>query len=211
MVYMGHRRWLPRGHVWRKKKELFDGTVEHRAEPEELSIDQLLQKLTHVVGVQFGKVRVKKRKHTDVALRGTKEKHADVALNWRKKCIFFKLPYWSLVKLRHNLDIMYIEKNICDSILVKLMNNDGKTKDTFNARRDLREMGIRKELHLLTNGAATTMPLAKYTLTKDEKKKFCDWLKGVKFPDRYASNIARCVNKQDSKIIMSSYSTYFML
>jgi hypothetical protein len=53
-------------------------------------------------------------------------------------------------------------------------------------------MGIRKELHLQRNGAWTTMPLAKYTLTRDpekkkkkkkkkkrekEKEKLCDWLK----------------------------------
>jgi hypothetical protein len=65
-----------------------------------------------------------------------------------RKVFFFKLPYWSTLKLRHNLDIMHIEKNICDSILGTLMNIPGKTKDTTNARRDLREMGIRKELHL---------------------------------------------------------------
>jgi hypothetical protein len=195
-----------------KKRELFDGTVEHRSEPEELSIDQLLQQLTHVAGVEFGKVCARKRKHADVALRGTKGKHAKKVLNWKKKSIFFKLPYWSTVKLRHNLDVMHIEKNICDSVLGTLMNIDGKTKDTHNARRDLREMGIRKELHLQTNGAAITMPLAKYTLTKDEKKKLCDWLKGVKFPDGYASNIARCVNKQDSKISgMKSHDCHVFL
>jgi len=49
--YMCHRKWLPRGHVWRQKGELFDGTEDHRLEPEELSKDELLQQLTHVTGV----------------------------------------------------------------------------------------------------------------------------------------------------------------
>jgi len=44
------------------------------------------------------------------------------------------------------------------------------------------------------------MPLAKYTLTKDDKKKLCDWLKCVKFPDAYASNIGWCVNKLLGKL-----------
>jgi hypothetical protein len=55
----------------------------------------------------------------------------------------------------------------CDSVLGTLMNIDGKTKDIYKERLDLREMGIRKELHLQRNGATTMMPLAKYTLTRD--------------------------------------------
>lgn len=66
MCYMGHRRWLLRGHVWRKKGELVYSTKEHRLEPEELSRDQLLQQLPHVTGVQFGKENGTKRKHPDV-------------------------------------------------------------------------------------------------------------------------------------------------
>jgi hypothetical protein len=40
------------------------------------------------------------------------------------------------------------------------MNIFGKTKDTTNTQRDLCEIGIHKELHLQTNGATTTMPVA---------------------------------------------------
>jgi hypothetical protein len=83
---------------------LFDGTKEYRLEPKELSMDELLQQLDHVTGVQFGKGSGTKRK------RG---KRTDVELNWAKKSIFFKLTYWSTLKLRHNLDVMHIEKNIC--------------------------------------------------------------------------------------------------
>jgi len=185
--YMGHRRWLPQDHVWRKNKNLFDGNEEHKLEPEEMSRDQLLQQLMQVEGVQLGK-------------GGKKRNREDEELNWTKKSIFFKLPYWSKLKLRHNLDVMHIEKNICDSVLGTLMNIDGKTKDTAKARKDLREMGIRRELHLQKVGARVKMPLAKYTLTKDDKKKLCDWLKCVKFPDAYASNIGRCVNKLPGKL-----------
>ena len=32
--------------------------------------------------------------------------------NWRKKSIFFELLYWSSLVLRHNLDVMNIEKNV---------------------------------------------------------------------------------------------------
>jgi hypothetical protein len=52
--YMGHRRWLPWGHVSRINKELFDDKEEHKLEPEEMSRDQLLQQLMQVEGVQLG-------------------------------------------------------------------------------------------------------------------------------------------------------------
>jgi hypothetical protein len=73
-------------------------------------------------------------------------------------------------------------------------------------------MGIRKELHMQPNGATYRMPLVKYTLTRDEKKSLCEWLKCVKFPDGYASNIGRCVNKLPGKISsMKSHDCHVFL
>lgn len=53
---------------------------------------------------------------------------------WKKRSIFFDLPYWESNLLRHNWDVMHIEKNICDNLLGTLLNLDGKTKDNENAR-----------------------------------------------------------------------------
>ncbi|KAL0287563.1 UNVERIFIED_CONTAM: hypothetical protein Scaly_2760100 [Sesamum calycinum] len=38
------------------------------------------------------------------------------------------------------------------------------------------------------------MPKAVYTLTKYQKRKISGWVKCLRFPDGYASNLARCVN-----------------
>jgi hypothetical protein len=92
------------------------------------------------------------------------------------------------------------------------MCNIRRLSDTANARRDLREMSIRKELHLQTNGATTKMPIAAYTLTRDEKNRLCEWLKCVKFLDGYASNIGRCVNKHPGRISgMKSHNCHVFL
>jgi hypothetical protein len=54
-------------------------------------------------------------------------------------------------------------------------------------------------------------------LTRDQKKKrkkkrLCDWLKGVKFPDGYTSNIDRCVNKLPDKLSgMKSHDSHVFL
>ena len=64
-----------------------------------------------------------------------------------KRSIFFELPYWKNNLLRHNLDVMHIEKNIVDSILETLFDISGKTKDHAKERYDLKDMKIRKNLH----------------------------------------------------------------
>ena len=49
--------------------------------------------------------------------------------------------------LPHNLDVMHIEKNICDNILWTLLKVEGKTKDIMNVRLDLHNMNIRPKYH----------------------------------------------------------------
>ncbi|RVW49583.1 hypothetical protein CK203_076745 [Vitis vinifera] len=78
--------------------------------------------------------------------------------------------------------------------------HDGKTKDTNKARLDLADMNIRKELHLQIQGNKLVKPYACYTLTVEERKEFCKFLKSVKFPDGYAANLSRNVSINDGKI-----------
>ncbi|OWM77764.1 hypothetical protein CDL15_Pgr012466 [Punica granatum] len=137
---MGHRRFLDSQHSWRKSKK-FDGKSEYRSKPEELSGDDVLRQLRQVENVRFGKPPNQR-----------KRKRSDGELNWTKRSIFFELPYWKTLKLRHNLDVMHIEKNICENILSTLMNIEKKTKDNIKTRLDLEELGIRKELHLQRDG-----------------------------------------------------------
>ena len=47
---------------------------------------------------------------------------------------------------------MHVEKNVCDSVIVTLLNIQGKTKDGLNTRQDLVEMGIRDQLHPRSDG-----------------------------------------------------------
>nr|GEW46342.1 hypothetical protein [Tanacetum cinerariifolium] len=51
--------------------------------------------------------------------------------------------YDAYKKERHCLDVMHIEKNVCESLLGLLLNIPGKTKDGVNARKDMLAMGIR--------------------------------------------------------------------
>ncbi|KAI3470177.1 hypothetical protein Pfo_026840 [Paulownia fortunei] len=120
--------------------------------------------------------------------------------NWVKKSIFFELEYWSDLKLRYNLDVMYIEKNICDALVDTLLSIDRKSKNMLKARLYMQDMGIRSELHLKKTGDRVSKPHASYTFTLEERHEFCLFLKSAKFPDGYASNISRNVNVNNGKL-----------
>ena len=47
----------------------------------------------------------------------------------KKELIFWKLPFWRDLQVRHCVDVMHIEKNVCDAILGMLMNISVKIKD----------------------------------------------------------------------------------
>ena len=113
---------------------------------------------------------------------------------------FFYLPYWKDLLVRHNLDVMHIEKNICESILGTLLDLEGKSKDIVKARLDMHHLGIRKDQHPIIKNDKYTMPLAVYSLGKEEKTLLCKFLEGVRMPDGYASNIKRCVDVQGCKV-----------
>ncbi|RVW97993.1 hypothetical protein CK203_028978 [Vitis vinifera] len=192
--YMGHRRFLPIDHRFRRDKKSFDGNEEHRAAPKQLSGEDILHQLDGMEHITLGKTSKNKMS----AKR--KREHVELEHNWKKKSIFFQLPYWKTLILRHNLDVMHIEKNICDSIVGTLLSIDGKSKDNFNSRLDLQAMGIRDQLHPIQRGNRVILPAACYSLTSNEKKEFCKFLKEVKVPDGYASNISRCVQVNERKI-----------
>ncbi|KAI3458716.1 hypothetical protein Pfo_015379 [Paulownia fortunei] len=164
ICYIGHRRFLHDKHSWYKNKS-FNGKFESEGPPRTFSSSQILTQLDALPEVTFGKnhaVTSKRRR-----LVGD--------TNWVKKLIFFE----------HNLDVMHIEKNICDALVGTLLSIDRKSNDTVKARLNMQDMGIRNELHLKKTG---------------DRHEFCWFLKSVKFPDGYALNISRNVNVNDGKL-----------
>ena len=96
---------------------------------------------------------------------------------------------------------MHIEKNICESIYKTLLNIPGKTKDGIKSRWDLKVLKILKKLtYDVKENNRTFLPPACYTLTKEEKKRFCKALKNIKVPVGYSSNIKNLVSMKDLKL-----------
>lgn len=195
--FMGHRRNLPSDHAFRKDKKSFDGTEELERQPRGLTGSDVLDELAGY-DIKFGKLV---------------KTNPDLPFNWKKRSIFFDLPYWKDNLLRHNLDVMHIEKNVCDSVVGTLMNLDGKTKDHMKARLDLQEMGIRPELHpKVQNNKKRSLPTACFSMDKKEKDIFCRVLKKVKVPDGYSANISRCVELKPPKLFgLKSHDCHILM
>ncbi|WJX83272.1 hypothetical protein P8452_65944 [Trifolium repens] len=179
-----HRRFLPLSHQFRRNKTAFvKGEVETRLPPEYLTGEQVWDKVKDKPKVQVvGGVALKPRGY-------------GLTHNWTKKSIFWDLPYWKDNLLRHNLDVMHIEKNVFENVFNTVMNVKGKTKDNDKAREDIAIYCKRNDLLLKTapNGKVLK-PRANYTLSADEAKSVCRWVKELKMPDGYSSNLARCAD-----------------
>ena len=111
-----------------------------------------------------------------------KEKEKSKTCIWKKRSIFFDLPYWCDLDIRHCIDVMHVEKNVCDSVIGTLLNIQGKTKDGLNTHQDLAEMGIRSQLHPMSDGKKIYLPPTCHTLSKKEKISFCQCLHCVRVP-----------------------------
>ncbi|XP_048136685.1 acidic leucine-rich nuclear phosphoprotein 32 family member B-like [Rhodamnia argentea] len=79
------------------------------------------------------------------------------------------------------------------------MDVTGKTKDNLNARKDMRVICDRPALEVDASDREPK-PKAIYTLDREQRRVICQWLKSVRFPYGYASNIERCVDLNECKL-----------
>ena len=129
-----------------------------------------------------------------------------------KRSIFFKLSYWKQLLLRYNLDVIHIEKNICDTIIGIVLNISEKNKRWYKSSPWFTEnenpIGVVFSSSRWEIFYATCMLFVVWW----EKKIFCGSFKTVKFSDAYASNVSRCVGNNDSNISgMKSHDSHMMI
>ncbi|KAL0444546.1 UNVERIFIED_CONTAM: hypothetical protein Slati_2177300 [Sesamum latifolium] len=98
--------------------------------------------------------------------------------------------------IRHNLDVMHIEKNVFDNIFNTVMDIKEKTKDNLNAWKDLKIICNQSELKV-DERMPNVISKAVCTLTREQKRRICEWITHFKFSDGYASKLARCVDMKE--------------
>ena len=138
--------------------------------------------------------------HVENSKKKDKIREAKSKVAWKKRSIFFYLEYREFLHVRHVLDVMLIEKNVCESIMGTLLDILGKSKDGLSSHLDLVNLGIRSELQPIVGEKMTYFPATSYTLSKAEKIKFCKMLSALKVPDGYCSNLRNCVSMEELKL-----------
>ncbi|KAK1664268.1 hypothetical protein QYE76_052427 [Lolium multiflorum] len=227
-VYMGHRRWLQKTDPWRKRGDLFDGTNEPRGPPRKKSgeeIDTLLKGWKECPPP--GKIRQKPGEK--------KKKKATVTTPligvWKRRSVFWDLPYWKILDTPHCLDVMHITKNVCESLLGTLLNMPDRTKDGPKARHDLKVLGIREELQIPAAQEGQSeeeadggqkrkrikqpdyyCPPSCFTFSPAEVDQFFNCLLGVRVPFGYSGLISRYMDPKKRNFSgMKSHDCHVMM
>ncbi|XP_015646507.2 uncharacterized protein [Oryza sativa Japonica Group] len=93
VVYMGHRRFLAANHPVRKKGKHFEHKADHRTKPKHRSgktVFDMVKDLKVVFGKGPGSQHIE-------------SEDGHVAM-WKKNSIFWELPYWEFLDVRHAID-----------------------------------------------------------------------------------------------------------
>ncbi|KAL6217008.1 hypothetical protein ACLB2K_010226 [Fragaria x ananassa] len=190
IVFMGNRRFLPMDHFFRHHTVSFNLCTEFRAPPVPLTGAECLACFS-TLNFTYGKPRPPKV--------GEKRPRAPPQADspWKKISIFLKLPYWEHLLIRHNIDVMHVQKNVFDSVVGTLLGIPGKSKDSLNARLDMKKMKIKEKLWPAESGP---LPMGAYSILNREKELFCKVLAVAILPDGLASNIARKVHVKERTI-----------
>ncbi|XP_050908133.1 uncharacterized protein LOC127121730 [Lathyrus oleraceus] len=182
--FLGHQKFLKPYNSYRRLQEALNREHEFESAHKPLTGDEVYQQKEHL-NVDFGKTE-----------DGPVER--DI---WKNRLVFFDLSYWSKLDVRHCLNVMHVEKNVCDSLIVTLINIQDKTKDNKNSHLVMVKMGIRQQLTSEDREKRSYLSLACHTLSKKEKKSFCECFPGTKVPEVYSSNIKKLVPMKDLKLI----------
>jgi len=185
-----YRRFLPHNHKYRKNiKDFFVGRVEKDVAPPRLSGEELHDVVNLYGDIVFG-------------LQSGKQKFLDFGLtyNWVKRSIFWELSYWKTNLLRHNLDVIHIEKNVFENIFNTVMDVKGKTKDNIKARLDVALFCNRKNMELVCDGSRVAKPRASFVLEKNAQLLVYKWLNSLRFLDGHSSNISKLVNMEECRL-----------
>ena len=184
-VYPGHRRFLPDRHPVRKKGKHFKGEADTRRKPtlpKGTDIYDMVKDIKVIFGKGPGAQSVPNDADNHVAM-------------WKKKSIFWELPYWKFLEVRSAIDVMHVTKNICVNLLNLLGVHGKKSRDTPKARLHHQRMHERDDLMNRENFKGP----ASYALTKEEKEIFFQVLSSIKVPSGYSSNIKGILNLEEKK------------
>nr|CAE01748.2 OSJNBb0056F09.11 [Oryza sativa Japonica Group] len=183
MIYMGHRRWLPLRHAFRRKKKIFNGKKELGSAPADLSGDQV-HNMVKDINNEFGKKR--------------KRSKEDKKRMWKKKN-----PYFGGYLIGKILSLLGLLLNMPGKTKDGL--NARLDLQEMNIRSELQPVTDEKM-------GRVYLPPACHTLSKDEKIAMLSCLADIKVPSGYCSRISKYVKLEDLKLVgMKSHDCHVLI
>ncbi|CAL2275991.1 unnamed protein product [Prunus armeniaca] len=171
ICYIGHRKWLPINHPYRRQHVAFNGKPEYGTPPKPLNGEEVLH-IVEDINYTWGSKN-----------EGSVGENDGDRVCWKKKSKFYDLEYCKYLHVRHVLDVMHIEKNVCDSIIGTLLEIPRKNKDGIAAQLDLLNMGVKTDLQLEYGQRRTRLPPGPWNLSRADKIAICNSFYGMKVPE----------------------------
>jgi hypothetical protein len=112
-----------------KNKKGFDGTIEKRRAPKIHNGEHMFRMIKDLK-VVLGKGKGGGSEKTKKAGKNAEKNGNQTSGLFKKRSIFWNLPYWKDLMVRHAIDTMHVEKNVCKALVDTLLDIPGKTKDT---------------------------------------------------------------------------------
>jgi hypothetical protein len=85
------------------------------------------------------------------------------------------------LEVPHAIDVIHVQKNVFESLIATLMDT-GKTKDGLKSQKDMVQLNVKAELHLVLEGNGKYIVLAtSFKLTPEERRAICTFLRGSMF------------------------------
>jgi hypothetical protein len=107
IVYMGNRRFLLEKHPLRKKNMHWKGKADHLQSPPYFKGEEMFE-MVKDLRVVFGKGDCSEPVAHDANR---------CALMWKKKSIFWELPYWEILEVQNAINVMHLTMNFCLNVL----------------------------------------------------------------------------------------------
>ena len=122
---MGHRRFLPIKHPLRRKHAHYGEKADHRTKSRH-RCGKMMFEMVKDIKVVFGKGPNNRSVQSDDGR----------APMWKKRSIFWNLPYWEVLEVCNAIGVIHLIKNLCVNML-GFLGVYSKPKDTLEARQDL--------------------------------------------------------------------------
>ena len=123
---MGHRRFFHEDHPFRFDADKF-GSTKFRPAPTPLSGDEILNCTKELNTVFFGKYPSGKKSTSK------RRNEGEPLVILKRRSIWFALPYWKDLMLRHNFHFMHTRKNVSENFVNTFMGIASKSKVNLNS------------------------------------------------------------------------------